>query len=380
MRLLDRYVIRNFLAPFLYCFCGFIAIWLVFDLSDNGSDFLAAHVPLRKVVWFYLTQFPAITLICLPIGLLLALLYSLSRMSRSNEIISMLGAGLSLERILFPLLLAGLGATALSMALNFELAPHSEAKKKAMLQQIVKKTEKRPEFDGQLFRDRTTARTWFVQRTRSNPDELLGVLVIAQDRNGNVTEKHYARRATYDGANKIWTFERGKVSEMDHEGNLVDDKYFQKLAVPGWTETPWRIASSNVEPQNLSARELSDYLTYNADFPVAQLAPYRTQLQYRWALPWTCLVVVLIGAPLGIVFSRRGVLAGVATSLFIFFVLIFLTNLFLALGKGGRIPAALAAWGPNALFGFIGFCLLWLRSSNRELPRLRTLLQRKAHA
>ncbi|MDP9291679.1 MAG: LptF/LptG family permease [Verrucomicrobiota bacterium] len=380
MRLLDRYVFRNFFVPFIYCFCGFIAIWLVFDLSDNGSDFIQARVPVRKVAWFYLNQFPAITLICLPIALLLALLYSLSRMSRSNEIISMLGAGISVVRLLFPLAIAGFAATALSLALSYELVPHAEAKKKAMLQQIVKKTEKRPEFDGQVFRDRTTARTWFVQRTRKNPDELLGVLVIAQDRNGNVLEKHYARRATYDPATSTWTFERGKVSSMDLEGNLVDDKYFQTLKATGWTETPWRIASSNIEPQNLSVSELEDYVRFNADFPVAQLAPYHTQLQNRWALPWNCFVVVLIGAPLGIVFSRRGVLAGVASSLFIFFALIFLTNLFLALGKGARVPAGLAAWGPNAVFGLIGLWLLWLRSNNRELPRLRTIFKRKPYA
>ena len=70
-------------------------------------------------------------------------------------------------------------------------------------------------------------------------------------------------------------------------------------------------------------------------------------------------------------------LAGVATSIVIFFAMIFLNNLFLALGKGNRISAITAAWGPNFLFGSIGLFLLYLRSNNRELPTLKSLFARK---
>ena len=116
MRLLDRYVLQNFLIPFFYSTCGFLAIWLVFDLSDKGHDFIEAHVKLKTLAYFYLTQFPQILVICLPVGLLLALLYSLSRMSRSNEIISMLTAGRSVLRVMLPLSTA---AVATNVVLSF---------------------------------------------------------------------------------------------------------------------------------------------------------------------------------------------------------------------------------------------------------------------
>ena len=112
MRLLDRYVLRNFLVPFALCLFGFLAIWLVFDLSDNISDFLDAKVSSSFIAYFYVTQFPALVLLCLPVAMLLALLFSLSRMSRTNEIISMLTAGRSVTRLLMPLIGCGLAATA----------------------------------------------------------------------------------------------------------------------------------------------------------------------------------------------------------------------------------------------------------------------------
>src|SRR5207237_609672 len=84
MKLLDRYVIRNFLQVYLYCIAGFISIWLIFDVSDNISTFIDEHVGLLLVGRYYATQIPQVLIILLPVSLLLSLLFALGRMSRSN--------------------------------------------------------------------------------------------------------------------------------------------------------------------------------------------------------------------------------------------------------------------------------------------------------
>jgi lipopolysaccharide export system permease protein len=377
MRLLDRYVLRNFLEPFLICFAGFIGIWLIFDLSDNITDFVDAKVSFKEVAGYYLTQLPYFILLALPVGLLLALLYSLSQMSRRNEIIAMLTAGRSIARLLLPLIIVGLVATAGCLALNYRLAPHAEAMKKVALEQITKKDKKKKkdelqQIEQHLFRDRMNNRTWYVQKLRLSNTTLNGVHVTQQDEEGNITRKWYASKAVYDQRLRQWTLFRGMVVEFNREGDIVNKELFQGggRVITDFTETPWRIASSQLEAQNLSIPELHEYLRFNADFPEAQLAPYKTNLADRWAFPWSCFVVVFIAAPLGIVFSRRGVLAGVAASLFIFFIMILVRYLFLALGKGGRLDPLVAAWLPNAAFLGVGLLMLYVRSANRELPRL----------
>ena len=144
-----------------------------------------------------------------------------------------------------------------------------------------------------------------------------------------------------------------------------------------WSETPFRLSSANVRAEYLSVPELREYLHYNSDFPATLLAPFKTHLQYRLALPWTCLVVVFIAAPLGIGFSRRGVLSSVAASLILVFAMNFLTHLFLALGEGYRIPSWIAAWTPNIIFAVIGLYLLYLRATNREGLGFRLLFTRR---
>ena len=59
MKLLDRYVLRSFMEPFLICSGGFIAIWLMFDYSDKSNDFIQVHASLKQIAGYYLTQLPA---------------------------------------------------------------------------------------------------------------------------------------------------------------------------------------------------------------------------------------------------------------------------------------------------------------------------------
>jgi lipopolysaccharide export system permease protein len=366
MRLLDRYVIRNFLQAYIYCIAGFISIWMIFDISDNISTLLDERVGLILAIRYYLTQVPQVFIILLPVSLLLALLFSLGRMSRANEIVSMLTAGVSLPRVLLPLIALGLLTVGATMALNYELAPHAELARR----HFFSDARGRPAalIEGQIFRNRTDERTWFVQNFRLGSNEFRTVQVLQQDEHDNIVTNYLAGRATYEPETKTWRLEPAKVVHYDAAGNILEEQFYPVLKIDKWSETPFRLSSANVRAEYLSLPELREYLHFNADFPATLLAPFRTHLQHRIALPWTCLVVVWIAAPLGIGYSRRGVLAGVAAAVILVFSMNFLTHLFLALGEGDRVPPWVAAWTPNLLFAAIGLYLLYLRSSNREAP------------
>jgi lipopolysaccharide export system permease protein len=371
MRIFDRYVLQKFVLPFVYCFFGFIAIWFIFDLSDNLPDFLQGKVGFDVLLEYYKSQIPEIIVISLPIGALLALLYSLTSMSRSNEIISMLGAGVSVIRFLVPLIGVGLVLTAVTAYFNYESAPHAAMVKKRMLRDIKRGKTTEVGLTGHLYRNREDLRTWFSRKVYAESQKLTDVQIVQQDADGNIVKQWYARDAEYNELTKSWNLLRARYVEVDSEGRISKSEMHGEIEITGWRETPWRIASSVMNPDYLSVPELRDYLAFNSDFPEVRLAPYRTQLHYRWALPWVCLLVVFIAAPLGIVYSRRGILGGVAAAIGLFFSLVFFSSLFVALGKGNRISPWLATWGPMAVYFLIGLALLWLRSTNRELPKIK---------
>jgi LPS export ABC transporter permease LptG len=371
MTILDRYVLKKFATPFVYCLFGFIAIWFIFDLSDNLPDFLQGQAGLDFLLRYYKSQIPEIIVISLPIGALLALLYSLTAMSRSNEIISMLGAGLSVTRVLMPLFGVGLLLVAVTAYFNYEQAPHAAMLKKQMIKDVKRKKPREPGLSAHLYRNREDLRTWFMKRILPGSNKLFEVQVIQQNADADIIAQYYARDATYSPELGIWTFHNGMYVEMDTDRKETKKEMFEIKVIEDWRESPWRIASSVMNPDYLSIPELKDYLEYNRDFPEARLAPYRTQLAYRYALPWVCLLVIFLAAPMGIVYSRRGILGGVAIAIGLFFSLVFVSSLFIAFGKGNRISPVVAAWGPMVLYFLIGFWLLWYRSTNRDLPKFK---------
>ena len=375
MKLLDRYVIRNFLQVYLYCIAGFISIWLIFDISDNISTFLDENVGLRVAVRYYLTQLPEVLIILLPVALLLALLFTLGRMSRANEVVSMLTAGVSLPRVLLPLIIIGFLTAAATMALNYSLAPHAELARKTLIDEARAHTEN--VVQGQIFRNRSDARTWFIQSFRPGRNTFNNVQVLQQDGQNNITTNYVAARAIYRPETKTWQLEDVKVVRYDRTGNILKEELYPLMKIDNWSETPFRLDSASERAEYLSVPELRKYLHFNSDFPPTLLAPFRTHLEYRLALPWTCMVVVCIAAPLGIGYSRRGILSSVAAAVLLVFAMNFLTHFFLALGEGDRISPWVAAWTPNLIFAVIGLYLLYLRASNREPPGFRLFAARR---
>jgi LPS export ABC transporter permease LptG len=371
MKLLDRYVLRNFLEPFFICFFGFLSIWLIFDFTDNGPDFIQARASAKTVAMFYLTQLPQIILISLPVGLMLAMLFSLSSMSRRNEIISMLTAGVSVPRVMLPLIGVGVLASGFLMWLNYDLAPHAEAIKKSALEQISRgrRQGEVEAVNGYLFRDRMNGRTWYIKKFRPDSTQFDSVHITQQDSAGHIVKKWYAARAMYDPRSKTWSLNKGIILDFNEAGDIAKIDNFENefRIIRDWSETPWRIGSSHQEAQNLTVPQLQSYLAYNGDFPAVQLAPFRTYLHHRFAVPMQCLVVIFLAGPLAIVFSRRGVVGGVATAMILYACLLLSTYLFLALGKGYRINAALSAWFRTAFFLLVGLVLLYFRGSNREV-------------
>ena len=175
----------------------------------------------------------------------------------------------------------------------------------------------------------------------------------------------------------LWRFFDGR--EILYENGIVvaqpefgKTRWGQKaLDVTDFTETPWSMVSSAITADYLGVPQLVSYLKAHEADPTAKRAPFVTHLFQRFALPWQGFALVLVAAPLGIAFSRRGSVGGIAASIFIFFTTLFVNDLFLNLGKGAHLPGWLTVWMPHVIYGSLGLLLLYYRSQNKDVPRLR---------
>jgi lipopolysaccharide export system permease protein len=381
--LMDRYVVHGFLSPFATCLFAFVAIGILWDLTDNGD--ILSVLPFSRVVALYVAQMPFLVLFVLPIAVLLSSLYALSRMSKANELISMIGAGRSVNRILAPLFITGAYISLVGLAFKYQWAPAAVGYKEAVIQTAKREQWVQRHGGGVGGRDTLWAhrgwmhvndvgrRSWFVGRVPLVLSEPMSDVVVSQlDEDHQPVKMWIARRAqwVWDSQPPKWVLTRVKVYEFG-EDRVPRIESLPRVEIEDWSETPWKVLSSSQSPEHLGIPGLTMYLNANRDLDDGALAPFRTNRWLIIAEPLACLAMVLVAAPLGIVYSRRGAMAGVTGAIGLFALLYLMQNTFLALGHSGRMRPIVAAFLANLVVAGIGLVLLRYRARNREMPKLK---------
>jgi lipopolysaccharide export system permease protein len=366
---LDRYIFRQFLGIFCICISGLFMIWLLVDLTDKINEFLASGRVLHTLGEFYLTRCPSIFLALLPYSLLLALLYSLGKLSAHREVIAMIQSGRGIFRLTRPLIIAGVLCVLFGLGINYHWAPVSEGAVDDILAEASGK--KTTEATQVLFRNSANRRLWMIGAFPSDyqlGQALINVEVTTTDDHQMLVSRISADRALWDRVTHQWTFEGAVLGIYSADNPPVFRKFATPLVINTWSETPWQLIKPGLSPSYLGIPDLSTWLHVNAsNHGFADPAPYLTHWHYRWALPFTCLVTVLLAAPLGIYFSRRGPGGGIFLAVVLSAVMLLVSNVVLAFGEAGKIPAPLAAWLPNLLFTLIGVYLFILRITGRPI-------------
>lgn len=378
---LDRYIFRQFLGIFGICLSALFMIWLLIDLTDKISDFLATERVLRTIVVFYLTRCPSVLLFLLPYSLLLALLYSLGKLSAHREVIAMIQSGRGVWRLTRPLIIAGILCVLLSLGLNYHWAPVSEGSVDDILAEASGK--KSTEATQVLFRNPANRRLWMIGEFPPNyqfGQALVNVEVTTTDAHQMLVSRISADRAMWNRITRQWTFEGAMLGIYSPANPPVFQKFSTPLVINTWSETPWQLIKPGLSASHLGIPDLSTWIHANAtNHGFADPSPYLTHWHYRWALPFTCLVTVLLASPLGIYFSRRGSGGGIFLAVVLSAVMLLVSNVVLAFGEAGKLPPALAAWLPNLLFTLIGGYLFSRRINGRPIYQsIRKLLPSNA--
>ncbi len=385
LSLMDRYVVHSFLSPFSFCLFSFIAIWVIADLTDNAAAF--AGLPISRMLTFYVVQVPFVILFVMPIVTLLSALFSLSKMSKANEFISMIGSGRSVIRVLMPIFIIGAYCSLVSLAFKYDWAPLSVGYKEAIMETAKQDSYALKEGTvinkdiwakrGWMHVNEVDRRTWFVGKIPLNlSDEMADVVVWQLKENDQPAKIRKAKRAkwVWDALPPKWVMTDVFVYEYD-EQQIPKISSSAHLEIVDWSETPWKVLSSSQNPDFLGVPGLNMYLNAHAKSDQRSLAPFRTNWWYIFAEPAACFALVLVAAPLGIVYSRKGVMGGVAGAIGVFALMYVMRGSLLALGHRGTLSPFVAAWGTNFVVAGIGVLLLWFRARNRDVPKIGDLIK-----
>ncbi|MEW6305181.1 MAG: LptF/LptG family permease [Verrucomicrobiota bacterium] len=367
MRLHDRYLLRELLIPLGYCLSGFLIFWIAADLFNELPAFQEAKLRGWEVAEHYLLRMPELLGTVLPMSLLLAMLYALTAHTRHNELVALRAAGVSIWRLAAPYYVVGiLGSIFLFLLADVWMADSADAADAIKKRHQRVAEEDRDWVRNLNFHNDVAGRTWTIGRYNIHTSEVQNLQVEWKLANGS-SKLLDAERAEW--RDKVWTLYSVWEIQRPAGAALPEQIQHAVLPVPQLTETPAQIKSEikisgttslkAAKKIRFSLREILDYLKLHSSLPRDKEAMLYTQLHGRLAGPWKCLVVVLVAIPFGAASGRRNALVGVAASIFIGFAYFIVSQFGLALGTSGHVPALLAAWLPNVLFGVGGLVLTW---------------------
>lgn len=369
MRLLDRYLLRELLIPLGYCLCGFFIFWVSSDLFADLRELQKKKLLLVDIAQLYLVKAPEFLVVVLPVALLLALLYALTNHARHHEITAIRAAGVSIWRLLLPYMMVGLVCSVALMACNELWVPDAAERAEAIKRSRV--DEQTGGLDHNQvknfgFTNSRDNRLWQIGLYDGDTGEMIEPQIIWERPDG---ARIWIKASRGWNTNGVWVFSdvRQFREQANNEPPLLPILNTNLMAFPEFGETLEMIQSEMRITRNLTLRgarkadlpavEIINYLRLHPNPSEADANWLFTKLHGRLAMPWTCLVVVLIAVPFGAASGRRNVFMGVAGSIIICFTYFVMQQLCLALGAGGHLPPWLGGWLPNIAFGAVGLVL-----------------------
>lgn len=352
MRVLTRYILREWLKVVGVTALGFPVIVIAVDLTDNLSRYLARGLSRGTVLLSYAYEIPETMFMVLPAAVLFATVFTLVGMGRHSELIAANASGISFYRLFAPLVAASVLAAGLGVAL-VEVAPIAARRAAELRGERERRENERVNF---VYRaDAGWVYTVASLDIRSNA--MAGVLF---ERRG--TGEDYptiaiqAARGTYDPNVGHWTLADGTLRYL--RGAFDESVFtFDSLLPAMVRETPEALLAEPKDPEEMRYAELADYIEA-LERSGGDAKKLKVEHALKLAVPATCIIITLFGAPLAITSPRQGMAWGVAVGLGTTVVFLLLIQLSEAIGSGGAMPPIVAAWAPNALFGLAGLVLL----------------------
>jgi len=351
---LDRYVLREWTKIFLATALGFPLIVIAIELTDKLDEYLARGLKPAVIAKSYVFAVPEKMFMVLPAAVLFATVFTVGALGRHSELTAAKATGRSFHRLVLPIILAGIVATGMAFFLGEAAPPATRHQLELLGEKALQNTT------GNRYNFAYRADEGWVYTVRSLESDQRTMHDVLLEREGGGGEyptlaiQAFAGR--YADSLKRWTLFDGRFRVVQDGDDAGLTFAFDSLVPRTVKETPADLLAEPKAPEEMRYRELGRYIEA-IERSGADAKKLKVDHALKIAIPVTCLIIAIFGAPLGITTPRASGAFGVAISLGTTLMFLTLIQLSRAVGSGGLVPPVVAAWIPNGMFGLAG---LWL--------------------
>jgi LPS export ABC transporter permease LptG/LPS export ABC transporter permease LptF len=357
-QIIDTYVLSNFLFYFAVILATFVFMFLIFNFFDLTGDMIRNKIPLRTMFSYLFFLSPLTIYDLAPICILVAVLANFGVLSKQNEVTAFRACGVSLFRLAMPILLVALLFSGSLFAFDYYYLPAANRRQDKLRDQIKGRptqTYYRPDRKWTLGKD---FRIYYYAYFDPKSQEMADANVYELDPHTFQVEKQIrATQAHWSQSNHTWVFENGWLNDLRSGTSHRMD--FQAQTFPELTETPNYFLQEYHLSTQMNFLELDQHIQdlrqsgYGYDTVDLEIQFYR-----KFALPLAALIMAMLGIPFGFVVGNRGALTGIGISIAIALSYQATSKLFEKVGDINDLTPAIAAWGPDVIFGLAGLYFL----------------------
>ena len=356
INLLDWYVMKIYLRWLTLAFVGLLGLFYVFTFLDLSDKLFKDETTLLKLLTFFWYATPQYVSYVLPIAALVTTLVTVGVLHRTSELTVMKACGISLYRMVVPILCFSLLWSGLLFGISEGILARANRRAEALDREI--RTGRTEPFGIEN-------RTWLVNddgdiyhylHFDADRHELGGLSVYEfTGRPWSLARRTYADRASFAevwNGYGVWSREFGAAA-----GAAPAYEQEAERALPD-VSPPSAFSAELPEAELMSYRELERHILElrALGFDVVNLV---VELHRKASFPFVTFILTLIAVPFAVTIGPRGALYGVGVGIVLAFSYWGVLSVFGALGSAGVLMPATAAWAPNLLFGASAGCFLF---------------------
>ncbi len=356
MKLYKKYLIKEFLNAFAFSLMSFLMIRLAVEIFENLNMMLEHKVDLGTAATYFASITPYFFIQLLPLSTLMATLYTLTKMAKTQELTAFRAAGLSHLKIATPFLLCAAMISGLNLILDETVVPACNARARKIKHEDILKTQFAPGIVREHFTFKTTTGLMvYAAFFDGNLGVMDRVSILRLSPEITLEERWDADRALYDAEG--WRLTQGIHRRFEdgaeQAASAFADLRFSLMDPPTEFSKPLK----RLEEMNMlqAWRYIEKLKRWGAKTTVEFVYFY-----LKFSFPLANLILCLIGIPIAFLTGpRMGVIFSFSISVVMGFLYWSTLGVGVSLGKNGAIPPLLAAWLGNLIFGLIGGGLLY---------------------
>lgn len=360
MKILDKYILKGFILPLLYCLLIFFILFIIGDVLGHLDEILKNKVPILILVKFYLSFGPLIFVQTSPLAALLATVYLISTMNKNNELTAMKASGINITKSLKPVFVIGVIIGLCIFYVNENISPEASLLSSKIKTEYIDAAGQGKKKELKSIKNLTVygKAHQMIYAKSFDPvnNKLHDIIILEHDKSQKLRRKILAKEAVW--LTDRWRFFNVIIYRFDEFGQPLGKVLNFDKKIIRMPEKPSEFLKGELVATYMNYPQLKTYIKRLEGGDKRTLNRLKTDLHFKLAVPFCVFIMILLGIPFALTTTRGGVASSMGISIAVGLAYYALIGVSLALGKGNFLLPIIAAHFPNVAFFIIALLLI----------------------